>query len=142
MGLFDKFKSNVEINDEKEAFFATVFACMAVDGEISQEEQVELMGILSKKQIFRNTNIRSMVEKTVKLFQQVGGSMPLIEIAAPKISDNLKLTLFATCADLVLADGVVNQAEKNLMESLQKLLSVDAANAEKVIEVIIIKNKG
>ncbi len=143
MGIFDKFKANVEIENEKEAFFAIVLGAVAADGEISQEEAMELGAILSKKAMFKGSNLNSLFEKCVKILKQNGGNLnALLEMAAPKISDGMKQTAFACALDLVLADGVVNNAEKAVIDNLQKGLNIDEPTAEKMVEVILIKNKG
>jgi len=144
MGIFDALSSGnkVEIKDEKEAFVAVVFACMAADGEISNEEVSSLVNIFNTKQMFNGVNVGEIFKKVSKLFNQLGGPIKLIEAAAPKISDTLKLTVFANAVDFVLSDGFAHDKEKSLLETLQNLLNIDNENASKIMEVIIIKNKG
>lgn len=143
MGLFDKFTGGTpQIENEKEAFFAVIFAGTAADGEISEEEVQELVSILTKKQMFRNTDIRAIYNKTIKIFRSVGSAIGMIDIAAPKVSNEMKETLFATCVDIVLADGLVQAKEKEFVEKLKTALSISDEKAEKIVEVIIIKNKG
>jgi len=47
---------------------------------------------------------------------------------------------FFVAVDLVLADGVVKEAEKKSMEELQRTLELDDATVTKIVEVVLIKN--
>ena len=44
--------------------------------------------------------------------------------------------------DLVLADGVVEDAEKEFLDDLQKILNISGDQALTIVEVMIIKNRG
>lgn len=47
---------------------------------------------------------------------------------------------FFVAVDLVLADGVLEEAEKKFLERLQRTLELDDATVTKIIEVVLIKN--
>jgi uncharacterized tellurite resistance protein B-like protein len=144
MGIFDVLSSGnkTELKDEKEAFVAIVFGCMAADGEISNEEVGSMIGVFSTKQMFNGVNVNDIFKKVAKLHNQLGGAEKLIEAAASKITENLKLTTFANAVDLVMADGFAHDKEKSLLSLLQSKLSISDADATKIMEVIVIKNRG
>jgi hypothetical protein len=54
----------------------------------------------------------------------------------------LRATTFALAADLALADGRIGDREKMFIDELQTVLQVDEATAVKIIEVLLIKNRG
>ena len=47
---------------------------------------------------------------------------------------------FLVAVDLVLAYGVVEEAEKKFLEELQRNLELDDATVTKIVEVVLIKN--
>ena len=49
---------------------------------------------------------------------------------------------FANACDLILADGVVEDAERTFLEHLQRVLELDSDTALSIVEVMITKNKG
>lgn len=145
MGLFNKMFSGVateQIANEKDAFFAIIYASIAADGDVSDEEISGLLAIVGQKKIFRGIDVLDTYKRTVKLNQSVGGVEKLVELAAPKISEELKQTVFATSVDFMLADGVVGKKEETLLEKLSSTLGMDETAAMKIVEVILIKNKG
>lgn len=133
----------IEINDEKEAFMAVIYACMSADNDVSAQEQAEMMHILSKKRLYISTDVRSIFVKIQSLHQSIGyNSFKLIEMAADKISEDLRLTLYANAIDIFLSDKNFHANEQRLAIYLQKALDIDNRQAKKIQEVISIKNKG
>ena len=71
-----------------------------------------------------------------------GGPEALVEKCAPVLPQRLRAPAFCNAVDIVLADGTVEDEEKELIEKLQTALEVDDDDAKKIIDVMIIKNRG
>jgi hypothetical protein len=54
----------------------------------------------------------------------------------------LRATTFALATDLALADGRIGDKEKAFIDELQTVLQIDEATAVKIVEVLLIKNRG
>jgi uncharacterized tellurite resistance protein B-like protein len=133
----------LEINDEKEAFMAVIYACMAADNDVSNQEYDEMIHILSGKQLYVNTDLRMIFNKIKTLHQSIGyNSFKLIELAADKINESLRLTLYAHAIEIFLSDKNFHANEKQLATYLQRALEIDTRWAKKIQEVITIKNRG
>jgi tellurite resistance protein len=63
-------------------------------------------------------------------------------MCAEGLPEGLRQTAFANACDIVLADGVVEDEEKEFLDHLQKALELDGDTALNIVEVMIIKNKG
>jgi uncharacterized tellurite resistance protein B-like protein len=132
-----------EINNEKEAFMAMLYACMSADNDVSAQEYEDMIYILSRKHLYANTDLRGIYNKIKALHQSIGyNSFKLIELAADKITDDLRLTLYANAMDIFLSDKNFHANEKQLAVYLQKALNIDSKWAKKIQEVISIKNMG
>lgn len=126
-----------------EAFMAVIYACMSADNDVSREEYNEMIHILSGKQLYANTDLQVVFNKIKTLHQSIGyNSFKLIELAADKITQNLRLTLYANAIDIFLSDKNFHANEKHLATYLQKALKIDSRWAKKIQEVINIKNMG
>ena len=66
----------------------------------------------------------------------------LVEKCVPALPDELRETAFAHACDLVLADGVVEDEERALVEKLQKKLEIPGDQAMDIVRVMVIKNRG
>lgn len=132
MGLFDFiFKDkNVEISNEKEAFYSIVYACAAVDGEIAPEEIEQLNKVVATKDIFKGSDVSKLNEKARQLHKDAGSSSgTLIMKAIPKLGKNEREACYATAFQLFLADGSVQGSEMKLLEDLQEALQITDAKA-------------
>lgn len=147
MGLFDKMLGGSASDrpfTKQEAFAAILVATVASDGHISDEEARGFNAIINRVQLYREMNgdqFSSMVDKLLGIVRR-DGSVRLMEKAAAALPTELRETAFALAVDLVLADGSVEAEEKVLLEAVQLSLQVPDDLALKVIEVLMIKNRG
>jgi hypothetical protein len=58
------------------------------------------------------------------------------------LSPELYETAFTLSVDVVLSDGVVTREERDFISKLQQKLNVGNRLAAKILEVILIKNRG
>lgn len=65
----------------------------------------------------------------------------MAKASTDNLSDDLKLTAFACAVDIALADGVLEEEEKDIINQLAEALSIPENIAISIIEVMIIKNK-
>lgn len=146
MGLFDKiFKSSgtgltYTPKSEGEAFVAIVYACMSVDGEVSSAE----IDVALRAMVFKNfINDKSIVETVKKIqgIQKQIGSQAIIDSSVSMVSENRKPTLFTMVMEVVLSDGILDQKEQQIAEYLAGALVLDEKLTEKIIEVMLIRNK-
>ena len=127
--------------NEQEAWIAIMHACNAVDGEVADEELEELTQTLVNKAMFEGHDILGY-SKNAFLAQAKLGSKHLIDNSVDKISPDNKATLFALTVQLVMADCVVTDKEEELITYLYSALDLETELAHKIIEVVLILNKG
>jgi uncharacterized tellurite resistance protein B-like protein len=143
MGFFDSILkvSKPEIKTEKEAYAAIIYASMAIDGEISEEEVHDLIEMVAHNKMFKGSNINDIFKTIAANYKAAGSFEKMVDLAIPMISDKNKDKLFVTVIDIVLSDGVVAQKEKELIEKLKVGLGQSDDFARKAVEVLLVKNK-
>lgn len=143
MGFFDSLLkvSTPEIKTEKEAYAAIIYASMAIDGEISEEEVHDLIEMVAHNKMFKGANINDIFKTIAANYKAAGSFEKMVEVAIPKITDSNKQKLFITVVDIVLSDGVVASKEKDLIEKLKTGLGISDDLAAKAVEVLLIKNR-
>ena len=146
MGLFDKFSSkdeNVKLSKE-EAFSAVSLVSVAADGVITEEEARGLFVQLYRMKMFSGYNdnqMSSMFNKLINIIKKKGMDA-LVVMAKESLPEDMKATAFAVATDLALADGEIAEEEKKLLTKIQQSLEIPEDEAVKIIEVMLIKNKG
>ncbi len=147
MGLFDTVLKPTEPTvvyspqSEAEAWIAIMFSCMAVDDDVSDAETEKLSQMIVYKTLFRDYDTVELY-KIAMMRQLQLGSKELIDRSVDKVSPENKPTLFALIVELLLADGVLADQEKEITDYLVSALDLDEDLATKIIEVILIKNRG
>lgn len=150
MGIFDKlFNSNLSTStvsyspkNEQEAWVAIMYSCMATDGDVSEIEINKLANFLVFKTMFKGHNIVEDLYKPAMHTQKQIGSKEVIDSSVSSITDGNKPTLFALVMEILLADGVLGPEEQEIAEYLTNALNLNLEMAQKIVEVMLIKNQG
>jgi len=148
MGLFDRVsggrkQSNMTLSPA-EAFAAIALLAVAADGYLADEEGQVLSTTLSRMQLFRSYPgdvMRRMFDRLLGILNKQG-SKTLFNLAVDTLPHDLYETVFAVTTDIVLADGEVTNEEEKLLTDLCSALEIDEKTAVKIIDVMLIKNKG
>jgi hypothetical protein len=127
-----------------EAFAAVMVAAISADGRFGVDEANRLNHVLSTSKVFE-ASVRvqdvDVVQRALNLLADRGVA-PVLDACGAALPPELRPTVFAVAADLVLADGRVDAREKSFVDQLQAALRVDDATALKIVEVLLIKNRG
>lgn len=147
MGLFDNIfggSSASKTVGKAEAFAGILLGASACDGHIADEEINGLFSITGRMKLYDGwtpNKWNSMMDQLVKILKKEGPEGLLVK-CAKSLPDELRDTAFANACDIILADGVVEDEEKEFLDKVQKVLEIDGDTALTIVEVMIIKNKG
>ena len=147
MGLFDNLfggaKSGKELT-KAEAFCGVLLSAVASDGHISDEEVRGLCTILGRMRLYDNwTNdkFNSMINRMLGMIKREGPE-EVLGRCAPALPEDMRETAFANACDLLLADGGIEDAEREFLDSLQRKLEISGDQAISIVEVMVVKNRG
>ncbi|MDE6348020.1 tellurite resistance TerB family protein [uncultured Bacteroides sp.] len=146
MGIFDKiFKEVPEETKltQQEAFAGIALAMAGADGSIAESEWAGIVNYIRRLRIYDNFSGPAFDKLFDKLFRILRNQGPsaLVNASVESLSDDLKLTAFACAVDIALADGVLEEEEKELINQMAEILEIPDQTAISIIEVMIIKNK-
>ena len=146
MGVFDGMfgGSKSTALTKPEAFAGVLLSAVAADGHISDEESQGLMTILGRMRLYDNwtdDKFNSMFNKLLGQLKRTGPE-ELLAKCADVLPEELRDTAFANACDLLLADGGIEDEEKEFLDSLQRKLEIPGDQAISIVEVMVIKNKG
>ncbi|MCI0459134.1 MAG: tellurite resistance TerB family protein [Gemmataceae bacterium] len=147
MGLFDSLFGSSEASKPfgpHEGFAGILLGASACDGHIAQEEVQSLFTMLTRMKMYQRyteNNWNTLMNRLLGLLKRKGVD-ELLEKAVEALPPELKATAFANACDIVLADGVVEEDEKEFLDKLQNRLEIPQAEAMNIVRVMVIKNKG
>lgn len=148
MGLFDavlgsESQTQTALNPE-EAFAVIILMATASDGYLSVEQGNYITSVLSRMELFKSyphEMMNRLFEKILGILQGDGFNA-LFNAAKDSLSQDLREAAFAVATDLVLAEGIVDEEDKNFLNDLCQALGVSREIAIQIVEVILIKNRG
>lgn len=141
---FESFGGKRQAMGPREGFAGVLLSASACDGHISDEEVQGVMIALGRMKLYQHCNehqFRSMMDRLVGILKR-GGPEKLLDSTVEAVPPELKETAFANAANIVLADGVVEDDEKEFMNNLMIKLGLAKERAVSIVKVMVIKNKG
>lgn len=147
MGLFDSLFGGSDSGGKltpQESYAGILLGASACDGHIADDEVQGLMTAVVRMKLYQRMNDRQFSQ----IFGKVHGVLKkrgvdvLIDACAAALPKDLARPAFANAVDIVLADGVVEEDEKQFIENLRAKLNIDPETAKTIARVMVIKNKG
>lgn len=146
MSFFGKLfggESEITSLNKQESFVGVLYAIIAADGQITNEEAQDFMTMVSRARIMSSitgNQWRDIMNKISKLVKK-GGPEGLVNLAVQNIPNDIRAGVFAYACELVFADGHADEDEQKLLDIIKKELDIEDELAYKVAEVVMIKNK-
>jgi uncharacterized tellurite resistance protein B-like protein len=140
--IFGSTAEAVQLNRE-EAFVGILFAVIAADGIIADEEVEDFFSVLKKAKVMQNVNnnkFRLLINKLQKI-NRTSGPEELVNLAADTLPAELRNGVFCIACDLVFSDGTASKEEQQILELIKNKLQIDDSLALKAAEIVIIKNR-
>ncbi len=147
MGLFDSLFGGVEASTKlnvQEAFAGILMCASACDGHIADDEVQGLVTTLIRMKLYQRFNDKQygqMLNKLQGMIKKKGVEVT-VDACVDGLAAEMREVAFANACDIVLADGSVEQDEKQFIDQLQKKLAIDPKRALEIVEVMVVKNKG
>jgi tellurite resistance protein len=127
-----------------EAFAGILLAASASDGEIADEELDSLCTTICRMRMFSSWSVDRTVEMMRRLLGMIvdDGVDAVLQRCARSLPEELRKTVFINACDLIMADGVVEEEEKQYVNRLYKALGISPDDAKTIAQIMVLKNRG
>jgi len=145
MGLFDTMFNGVptekkfEPQDVREAYAVVLYCCANAEGNIGDEEIVFIDSLFLTMSIFQEHDGAEYLQNAEKAYKNFSPD-ELIEGSLAFIKPEMHSQLFCYCCDVFLADGIVTDEEKKILEKIAAVSGIDEETTKKIVEVALIRN--
>jgi uncharacterized tellurite resistance protein B-like protein len=145
MGLFDTMFNTVPEDkkytpqDVREAYAVVLYCCANAEGNIGDEEVIFIDSLFLTMSIFNDYDGADYLQIAEKAYANFTPNQ-LIEGSLGFIKEEQHAQLFCYCCDVFLADGVVTEEEKKILEKIAYLAKIDEEMSKKIVEIAIIRN--
>jgi tellurite resistance protein len=115
---------------------------MDANRHVSREELARAHHIIWSMKRYRHKSgerVGRLIEAMRSVIEE-HGALPVIAAAARAIPPRLRPAAFAVSADLVLADGKMEPAERRFLDRLASELALDRQTTTGLLDAILVKN--
>jgi tellurite resistance protein len=125
-----------------EAFIALMIGAMDANGHVSPEELARSQHIIwSMKRYRRKSGERvGRLIDAMRTMVEEHGALGVIANAARVIPGSLRPAAFAVSADLILADGRMERAERRFLDRLARDLGLARKATAGILDAMLVKN--
>jgi len=133
MGLFDKLGGSKEISLTPQAgLLLSAITMVAIDGDVDDDE----LAIIRRLDGSGRTDAWDSAVKAWKM-KSVEECIPL---AANSMNSEQRLSAMANLIDIAMADGVLADAERQLLEAYVQAFEISQEEIERIVNIVSIKN--
>ncbi len=141
MGLFSKIAG---MQPQKQAsddvlLLHAMLLMSAADGQMEQSEIANVETFFSTLPEFEGKDFGHLIEQANKVIARYGGMKESVKSLAEIKSDATRRKAFVLAADIAMSSGDVDEAEEQMLETMQRILNIDDDLAQKVLEVLALK---
>jgi len=129
---------------EAEAFAGVVISSAASDYKLADQEVKFIYFMFSRMRLFKDWTTAQYDKMFAKLLSLLKEKQTneFLDLCIHSLPQQLYRTAFAAAIDLTVSDGYLSDEEKDFLYELQRKMGLETDIANKIIEVILIKNRG
>ena len=124
-----------------EAFLCLLLSAAAADGNVSLEEQAEIHALARRSRALKSIAPSQLANANASVNQKLKNRPNGIQEACESLPMDMRLPVFAHCVDIILADGALLPVEAEFLNKISSFLGLEAADAKRVMEVLLVKNR-
>lgn len=143
MRFFSGLKGVEPVFNVQKAIMTIVIAAIKADGDVSDDEVDRLRSMCARSPIFAR-NSKEEDDAVIAFGDNVTSQLKLdaIDRAAAALKPELRETAFAFACEMILADGIVGEAEDNFISMLADRLGVNEEVGTAVVQATIVRMRG
>lgn len=146
MGLFDDTLpgSQPAKLGKEVAFLGILMLADYSDGTVSDEEVRAFGNTICRMKMYRDMTeqqINRLIDQAAGFIKRSGFDVALQKFAEV-LPEGLHKAVFANACNQILADGVVEQEEKDFINNLRRALKLSGDDAQMIAQVMVYKNQG
>lgn len=124
-----------------EAILALLLSAASAKGATTPESEIELQALARTSRVLKVLTPAQLADINTKISQQMRNSNTELQEVCQALPPDMRLTVFAQCAGIILADGDLMAPEATFLNRISTFLELKQAEAQRVLEVMMIRHK-
>ncbi len=139
--LTDQFRTRKSDWTIPQAFLCVLLSATVADGHLDAEEHNTVMALISRSRALSSLNANELAKANDIVNERLRTRSNGLQEACQSLPQEMRLSAFAHCVDLILADGELLKSEAEFLQRLMGMLEIDETTARTVMEVLLAKNQ-
>lgn len=125
-----------------EAFMGLILAAAFADGDLADEERAEIATLVRRSRTLKGLTGQDLAQVNETVNQRLNERpTTALEEASQAIPQDMRLSVFLYCVEIVLADGKLLSSEAAFLNQITELMGLDSERAKDCMSVIMLKNR-
>lgn len=145
MGLLGKFLTTAATKKPTDDVLLVhaMFCMAAADGDVDDREDELIRAYTSTLPEFRDMDARTLqrcIDQSVTIVREHGRDVKSsLQVLGDIQSEVIRRKAFVLAVDIAMSSGDIAAAEEDMIEAMQRVLRIDDALAQQIIEVVAFK---
>ena len=145
MGLLGKFLGTQPAKKPTDdvLLLHSIFCMAAADGTIEDGEDEVIRAYANTLPEFRDMDgqeFQKCIDQSIKISHKYNRDMKSsLQVLNEIQSDAVRKKAFVLAVDIAMSSGDVDESEEEMLEAMQRILRIDEALAQRIVEVISLK---
>lgn len=137
--LADKFRQQNTGWSIPEAFLGLLYVTASVDGDFGAQEVEAIRAVVSRSRAMGAVSPQDLAKADLVVRDRLKTRPNALQEACATLPADMRLSVFAHCVDIILADGQLLKTEADFTHKLAASLEIDMDAAKRVMEVLLLK---
>ncbi|MGB3624768.1 MAG: tellurite resistance TerB family protein [Henriciella sp.] len=124
-----------------EAFLCLLLEAAFADGSLAPEEREEIAALVHRSRTMKRLSPQQMAAVNQTVNERMRERKEGLREACTALPHDMRLSVFAHCVDIVLADRQLRESEEDFLVRITDLMQLDAEMASVIRRVMLIKNR-
>lgn len=124
-----------------EAFMCLILSAAVADGTFAPEERSEVAALAKRSRVLKSMNPAELEAANAVVKKRSESRPEYIREACEALPTDLRLSVFAHCVDIILADGELQQSEADFLNRMIAHMAIAQVDAERIMGVLLVKNR-
>ena len=141
MGLLGQFLRNAPAKKPTDDILLlhAMMLMSSIDGYLEGSEIATVEAFLNTLPEFKDADFAAQMAAAKKLRAKFEKPQDAVAALSEISSDAVRKKTFVLAADIAMSSGDIDESEEKLLEAMQRVLEIDDALANKIIEVLALK---
>lgn len=124
-----------------QAFMCVLLCAAMADGNLAREELSEIQALSVRSRIFKQLSPADLAAINADISKRLKERPRGLQEACEAFPQDLRLSVFGHCVEIVLADGEFLQVEMEYLSRISNFMEIPSEDAQFVMKALLVKNR-